>query len=113
VTAPVRLLRRLVLETPETVPDGSGGFAVDWVPLGTLWADVTARGGQEEFVAGAARPRTRYRIVVRAAPVGAGSRPRPEQRLREGARVFDILTVAERDQDARYLEIVAEEGVLP
>ena len=54
----------------------------------------------------------RYRIVVRGAPVGAPSRPRPEQRLREGGRVFYILTVAEHDADGRYLEIVAEEGVL-
>jgi head-tail adaptor len=106
-------LRRLVLEAPETVPDGSGGFTVGWVPVGTLWADVTARAGREDFAAGAVRPRVRYRIVVRAAPVGAASRPRPEQRLREGARVFDILAVAEREADGRYLEIVAEEGVLP
>ena len=33
-------------------------------------------------------------------------------RLREGGRVFSILTVAERDVGGRYLEIVAEEGVL-
>jgi head-tail adaptor len=105
-------LRRLVLEAPETVPDGAGGFAVGWVPVGTLWADVTARSGREDFTAGAVRPRTRYRIVLRAAPVGAASRPRPEQRLREGARVFDILTVAEEDVGGRYLESVAEEGVL-
>jgi head-tail adaptor len=37
----VRLLRRLVLEGRESVADGSGGFAVTWVPLGTLWADVS------------------------------------------------------------------------
>jgi head-tail adaptor len=113
VTAPVRLLRRLVLEAPETVPDGSGGFAVGWVPVGALWADVTARTGREDFTGGATRPRTRYRIVVRAMPVGTASRPTAEQRLREGARIFDILSVAERDSAGRYLEIVAEEGVLP
>lgn len=113
MTAPVRLLRRLVLETPETVADGAGGFEVGWLPVGTLWADVTARTGREDVIGGAARPRTTYRILVRAAPVGAASRPRPDQRLREGARVFDILTVAEQDARGRYLEIVAEEGVLP
>lgn len=109
----VRLLRRLVLENAETIPDGAGGFAVSWVPAGTLWADVTARTGREDFVGAAVRPRTKYRIIVHGAPVGAPSRPRPDQRLREGARVFDILTVAEHDQAGRYLEILAEEGVLP
>lgn len=111
--APVRLLRRLVLESAETSPDGSGGFSVAWVPEGTLWADVTARTSREDLIGGAARPRTKYRIIVRGAPDGAPSRPRPDQRLREGARVYDILAVTERDAAGRYLEILAEEGVLP
>ncbi len=110
--AAVRLLRRLVLEEAEPVADGSGGFAVTWIAVGTLWADVTARAGREDFVGAAVRPRMKYRILVRGAPVGAVSRPRPDQRLREGARVFDILSVAEHDARGRYLEIVAEEGVL-
>ncbi len=109
----VRLLRRLVLETRDSQPDGSGGFTADWVGLGTLWADVAVRSGREDFLAGQARPRVRYRILVRAAPVGAASRPRADQRLRDGDRVFDILTVAEHDAGGRYLEILAEEGVLP
>ena len=50
-----------------------------------------------------------YRITVRAAPVGAPSRPRPDQRFREGARVFRILAVAERDAVGRYLTCFAEE----
>lgn len=111
--APVRLLRRLVLESPVTTPDGSGGFAVAWVAEGTIWADVTARTSREDLVGAAVRPRTKYRIIVRGAPIGAPSRPRPEQRLREGARIYDILTVSEHDATGRHLEILAEEGVLP
>lgn len=113
MTAAVRLLRRLVLETSERTPDGAGGVVTAWIPSGTLWADVTARGDRrDDFVAGAQRPRVKYRILVRGAPVGAPSRPRPDQRLREGTRVFSILTVAEADTQGRYLEIIAEEGVL-
>ena len=52
-------------------------------------------------------------VLVRGAPVGSAARPRPEQRLREGERIFDILTVTEHDPAGRYLEIVAEEGVMP
>jgi SPP1 family predicted phage head-tail adaptor len=106
------LSRRLVLEAREAVADGSGGFAVTWVPLGTLWADVAARAGREDFVGGQARPRVKVRILVRGAPAGSPSRPRAEQRFREGDRIFDILTVAEGDARGRFLEIVAEEGVL-
>ena len=86
--AAVRLLRRLVLEERQRMPDGSGGFAVAWVPLGTLWADVTARAGREDFIAGRPRPRVRYRILVRGRRRDAVAAA-AEQRLREGARVFD------------------------
>ena len=109
----VRLLRRLVLETPDRQPDGAGGYAAVWTPLGTIWADVRPRGGREDFIAGRPRPRVKYRVLVRGAPVGSSARPRPEQRLREGERIFDILTVTEHDPAGRYLEIVAEEGVMP
>lgn len=94
-------------------PDGSGGYIAAWTPLGTLWADVAARSGRQDFVAGEVRPRVRFRILVRAAPVGATSRPHSDQRFRDGERVFNILTVAEGDPRGLYLEISAEEGVLP
>lgn len=109
--ARARLSRRLTLEARETAPDGSGGYAVTWRPLGTLWADVAARTVREGFAGGQDRPRVRYRILVRDAPIGAPSRPRPDQRLRDGARVFDVLAVAESEIRG-YLEISAQEGVV-
>ena len=113
MTAEPKLSRKLVLEERASLPDGSGGCTVAWVALGTIWAEVTARSfGREEFIAGQARPRVKYRMLVRGAPVGAPSRPRPDQRFREGQRIFDILTVAEHDAGGRFLEILAEEGVL-
>ncbi len=106
----VRLTRRLDLEERQNVPDGAGGFSVEWVRLGTLWAEVDARSGRENQVAGRDLPLTAYRIIVRAAPVGAPSRPKADQRLREGTRVFSILAVAEHDTGGRYLTCYAEEG---
>jgi len=112
VSAPLRFSRRLVLEARERAADGAGGFSSSWRPLGALWAEVRAASGREDFVAAAPAPRVRYRIIVRGAPVGAPSRPQPGQRLREGVRVFDILTVTEHDAAGFRLEIIAEEGVL-
>ena len=108
---PQRLSRSLVLEKREIVPDGAGGFSETWVAVGTLWASVAARTSREDFLGAAARPSVRYRIVVRGAPVGAPRRPLPQQRFRDGGRVFDILTVTEADAAGRYLEILAEEGL--
>ncbi|KPP85504.1 MAG: phage head-tail adaptor, putative, SPP1 family [Rhodobacteraceae bacterium HLUCCO07] len=107
----VHLNRRLVLETPERVADGAGGFAESWVALGELWAEVRARTGREKAGGAVALATVGYRITVRAAPVGHSTRPRPEQRLREGGRIFRILAVTERDAAARYLVCYADEEV--
>ncbi|SLN59771.1 Phage head-tail joining protein [Pseudooctadecabacter jejudonensis] len=104
-----RLNRQLLLESPARVPDGAGGFTQSWMPMGSLWAEVTARTGRE--AAGVAAPMSRiaYKIIVRAAPVGAQSRPKPDQRFVEGDRVFLILSVTENDADGRYLICTAQE----
>ncbi|MBY6047516.1 head-tail adaptor protein [Vannielia litorea] len=105
------LNRKLVLETPERVPDGLGGWSRTWAELGQLWAEVKSGSGSEradEFLTVSSVP---YRITVRAAPPGAMSRPKPEQRFREGSRIFRILAVAERDEHGRYLTCYAREEV--
>lgn len=106
----VRLSRALVLEAPVTVPDGAGGFAQSWVALGTLWAEVLPGAGRESG-GEVAVAQVAYRITVRAAPVGSDARPKPEQRFRDGARLFTILAVAERDAEGRYLTCFAREEV--
>lgn len=105
-----RLNRKLVLEEISRVPDGMGGFVETWISKGAIWANLDARGASERLVGGRALPVTKFKIVTRAAPYGADSRPRPDQRFREGARRFDIKAVGEYDEAGHYLEIWAEEG---
>lgn len=97
------LNRRLVLEKPSQAPDGSGGFIESWVPLGEIWAEVKAGTGREEAQDALSLAAVPYRITVRAAPAGWPSRPRAEQRFREGGRVFRILAVADVGTDGRFL----------
>ncbi len=110
MTAP-RLNRRLVLETPQRLDDGAGGYVESWQALGTVWAEVTPRTGRETAVSEAALAAVSYRIKVRGAPVGDAQRPAPEQRFREGARLFHIQAVAEDDPTGRYLTCFATEEV--
>ena len=110
MSAPL-LLHQLVLESPERVGDGAGGFVQTWVALGTLWVSLEARGGRGVAQTGAAVSRAAYRIVVRGAPMGAPDRPRPGQRFRDGSRLFHIEAVTERDPRARYLVCHAHEEV--
>ena len=103
----------LVLEAPERVSDGAGGFVEGWIALGTLWAEITARTGRETAHVGAPITRVGYKIVVRGAPFGSPERPQAQQRFRDGARIFSIEAVAERDAEGRYLTcFVQEEAVV-
>lgn len=106
-----QLNRHLVLETPERAADGSGGFTESWTALGSMWAEVSARTGRERAEAGVLVSSVAYRIIVRGALYGAAARPKPEQRFREGDRVFVIQAVAERDPEGRYLTCFATEEV--
>ena len=108
----MHLNRKIVLETPTRVQDGAGGHSESWQALGVLWANIKAGTGREaagEFVTVSTVP---YRIVVRASPEGSPSRPRADQRFRDGNRVFRILAVSEYDPAARYLTCHAREEVL-
>lgn len=105
------LSRSLTLETPVQVPDGAGGYTRDWQPLGVLWAEVKAGAGREAAAFAVTVSRVPYRIVVRAAPMEAPSRPVAGQRFREGARVFSIQAVADKGLDGRFLICHAVEEV--
>ncbi len=107
------LRRRLVLETPQRVADGAGGFSETWVPLGTLWAEMSAQGGRERGAGEGPVSLVSWRIVLRAAPQGSPARPRAGQRLTEGARRFAITAVAEWGAAGRYLTVFADEEVSP
>lgn len=106
--APV-LSRQLQLEAAQRASDGAGGYTTAWVPLGMLWAEIVAGTGRDVAAVGTVLSRVVYRITVRAAPVGAPSRPKPEQRFREGTRIFKVISVTEFDPGGRYLACQAEE----
>lgn len=105
----LRLNRKLVLERRRSVADGAGGFSKQWVETGVIWSQVTPRTGRLGGSGAAALSRMAFKIVLRATPLGAPSRPRPNQRLREGDRAYRIEAVAEYDPEGRYLVCYAKE----
>jgi len=108
---PVRLNTPLVLEVRAALPDGAGGRATGWQPLGTLWAELRLRSGGERSEAGLTLSRLSWRVIVRAAGPGAPARPLAGQRFREGARLLAIEAVAMEDPAGRYLTcFCSEEG---
>lgn len=108
----MHLSRKLTLESPNRGADGAGGFVIGWDVAGSFWADVSLRTGREKSGGTVALSTMGYKIVVRGAPHGSTMRPKPEQRFREGERVFRILAVAESDPDGRYLTCFVDEEVV-
>ena len=108
---PPILSRKLTLETPERVADGAGGFAIDWQPLGVLWAEILPGTGRERALHQLPRSLVPLRIFVRAAPVESPSRPIAGQRFREGSRIYNINAVTEKDRSGRFLLCHADEEV--
>ena len=107
----VNLSRQLVLEEPQRLADGAGGFSVVWVTLGTLWAEVLPGSGREAAGEEVVLATVPYRITVRGAVVGSPQRPKPEQRLRDDTRIFVILAVTEQDSGGQFLTCFAREEV--
>lgn len=100
----------LTLEAQDWVSDGAGGRTANgWSALGILWAELDFRSGRRVARDTASAGRTAVNIILRAAPIGAAERPLPGQRLRDGARMFRILAVAEKDSSGRLLRCFCEE----
>jgi head-tail adaptor len=107
-----QLNRRLTLEDPLREADGAGGYTQSWVALGRHWAAVQPRTGRAAEREGLSLSRVPHKIIVRATPPGSPSRPKPDQRFRDGERLFLIRAVTEADPDARYLICIADEELL-
>ncbi|MEM9715865.1 MAG: head-tail adaptor protein [Pseudomonadota bacterium] len=102
------LSRRLTLESPSRLPDGSGGFFTSWINLGYLWAEIDPLGGGLDARPEGTSSVFRSRITVRAAPVGSSRRPVAGQRLVDGSRGFEIDAVTEAEHPL-YLWVYARE----
>ncbi len=108
-----RLNRKLTLEEAIRTADGAGGFSQAWVALGDLWAEVDPSRGRSAGRGDLSLAQSATAVIVRGAPQGAASRPKPDQRFREGPRLFRIVAVTEDDRDGRYLRCDTIEEAVP
>jgi head-tail adaptor len=102
------MTRRLLLEAPERLADGAGGFREIWVALGHVWAAVETRGAGREVDQAA---RLLLKITMRAVPQGAAARPDAAMRFRDRDRIYRIEAVHETDPAGRTLTCYAVEEV--
>ncbi|MDB5651439.1 MAG: uncharacterized protein JWL62_2959 [Hyphomicrobiales bacterium] len=82
-----RLRRRLVAEQPVDIPDDSGGAARTFVARFSVWAQIDTLKAVPNFLASREETLFTHRIRLRS-----GSGVAAGWRLRQGTRVFDVLT---------------------
>lgn len=104
MTGPGGLRHRLALQEVQRVSDGAGGFTASWADIAGLWAQLTPAGGSEGVAAGRLAGKRAYEVVLRYR-----DGVEPAMRFRLGARVFEILAVADRGERRRWLHCLCEE----
>ncbi len=96
---------RITIQTPTRTGDGTGGAALTWSALATLWAEVTTKSGAE--VAQGERMEARARLTLRL-------RYRDDvtsvMRIVWRGDVFNIRGLRDPDGARRWLVIEAEGG---
>ncbi|MEM8822176.1 MAG: head-tail adaptor protein [Pseudomonadota bacterium] len=103
--------RRLMLERAVSVADGAGGFARVWTEIGAFWAEVRLRSGDLRDTEFGETPRLKLRVTTHAVPEGHAMRPLVGDRLRDGARVYQVSAVHEDDARGRFLVMLVSEEV--
>lgn len=99
VLDPGRLRRALDLEQQVRAPDGAGGFGESWTTVATLFAELTPLAATSSVSADQEVESVTHRVRLRMrGGVTAG------MRLREGTRIYEIVTVHDPDETERYLE---------
>jgi SPP1 family predicted phage head-tail adaptor len=100
-----QLTARLDLESAIETPDGQGGVTVSHAVESSHWARVEPISADRAELGHVERQGVTHRLWIRHA---AGVVP--GKRFRKGARVFDVMTVHDPDETARYLVCRVKEG---
>jgi head-tail adaptor len=100
----------VVFEAEGNVPDGFGGFTIDWLERHRCFARLTYHRGGEEVEAARLQGRSVYKVRIRSCD--AARAITPEYRMRD-ARRGTIYNIREIDaiSDRAWIYIVAESGV--
>lgn len=98
-----QLTHLMEIEAPVLSPDGGGGFSVAWDPVGAVYAALTDLGGQEMMQDAQIAASQPCRIVIHYR-----NDMDSKMRLREGATIFDIVSLRDPDGGKTWLEIIAQ-----
>jgi len=102
-----QLRHYVVVEQPASpvVRSASGAVVKTWQAFATVWARVEPIGGRERFGSSEFAKELTHRVTIRAL-IGLTS----DMRIKLGTRAFDILSVTDRDERGRMMQLECREG---
>jgi SPP1 family predicted phage head-tail adaptor len=99
-----RLTARLLLEAPVATEDGQGGANIVFAEVARVWALVEPKAFGEELKGPGLVSEVTHQVTLRArGDLTSG------QRLRKGARIFDILALRDLDETGRFVLALCRE----
>ena len=95
---------RLTIEAPSRTSDGGGGAAIIWTLVDEVWGAMRPISASESLDAEGLKGRVSHEIVIRFRP-GVS----PKMRFRLAARLFDIRSAVDAEEEHRFLRCLVEE----
>lgn len=99
------LRQRVSLQT-KTITKAEGIPQENWITVDTVWAAIADLTGKEYFQAASVQSEVTSRIRIRYRP-GMN----PGMRVLYGSRVFAILSVIDKDERHREMELMCKEVI--
>ena len=102
-----KLRHKIELQSKSRLPDGIGGYTIDWETVAHPMAWIRPRSGTETVIGMQLQDETTHDIVIR---YKASRNVTPEDRILFGNRAFAIIAVINVEERNRWLQIRAIEG---
>lgn len=90
----------------KTITKAEGIPQENWITLVTVWASITNISGKEYFQAASVQSEITTRIQIRYRPEIT-----PAMRVLYGSRLFNILSVIDKDERHHELELMCKEVI--
>lgn len=103
--------RRVQLQQRSATNDDVGGQSVAWETVATLWASIVALGGRELLSAQAVQSEVTHSVTVRYRAEFSSPKTAAAMRLVYGARIFNISSVENVDEQNKVVVLTCFEGL--
>jgi SPP1 family predicted phage head-tail adaptor len=105
-----RLNQRITVQRPSTSLDAYGQRTDAWQTVATVWAQIQSLRSKESLQAMVMNSETLYKITTRYSAALLPPQTVSAWRIVYGSRIFNIVSVANTDEDNKQLVFTCTEG---